>query len=376
MVDRIKEPLFRLRSLLMRFLYKEILQPILFLHDPEVIHDSFTNIGNLLGKNSLTRRLTAGLFTYSNPILEQTILGVKFKNPIGLAAGFDKNARLTDILPSVGFGFTEIGTITGEPCSGNPKPRLWRLKKSKSLVVYYGLKNDGSLAISNRLRKKHFAIPLFTSIGKTNNELTVDTQAGINDYVKAFQKFTDIGHFFDINISCPNTFGGQPFSDFQKLHKLLLQTDKIPTKKPIFIKMPPDLSDFQLDKILTVVDKHKVAGFICTNLTKKRKDSKLQESIPEVGGLSGKAVEDLANYTIEYIYQKTKGKYIIIGCGGVFCAEDAYKKIKLGASLIQLITGMVFEGPQVIGEINQGLVRLLQSDGYSNVSQAVGTALS
>ncbi|MFH0926668.1 MAG: quinone-dependent dihydroorotate dehydrogenase, partial [bacterium] len=162
---------------------------------------------------------------------------------------------------------------------------------------------------------------------------------------------------------CPNAFGGQPFSDPKKLDQLLTYIDQIYTKKPIFIKMPPDLTEKQVDGILEVVKKHKIAGFICSNLTKKDKN----------GGLSGKSVEELANKQIKYIYQKTRSKYIIIGTGGIFSAEDAYRKIKLGASLVQLITGMIYEGPQLIGEINKGLVKLLKKDGYTNISQAVGS---
>ncbi|MDD5147334.1 MAG: quinone-dependent dihydroorotate dehydrogenase [Candidatus Daviesbacteria bacterium] len=347
-----------------RFLYQNLLKPVFFKIDPESIHDFITWVGILLGKSKITKSITAFFLTYSHPSLEQKILGINFNNPVGLAAGFDKNARLTQILPSVGFGFTEIGTITGEACSGNPKPRLWRLKESKSLLVYYGLKNDGCETISSRLEKEKFTIPVITSIGKTNSQDTIEEEAGIRDYLKAYRHFTGIGRIFDINISCPNAFGGSPFSDPEKLHKLLLQIDKIPTDKPIFIKMPPDLTNQELDGILEVVKKHKVAGFICTNLTKQKNHK---------GGLSGKAVEDLSNHQIQEIHQKTRGKYVIIGAGGVFSAEDAYKKIKLGASLVELITGMIFEGPQVISEINQGLVKLLKKDGYKNISEAVGT---
>ena len=306
-------------------------------------------------------------------------MGIKFKNPIGLAAGFDKDAYLPGILPSVGFGFTEVGTITGKPCEGNPKPRLWRLKNSKSLVVYYGLKNDGCEEISKRLKNQKFSIPVITSIGKTNSKETMEEKKGIADYLKAYKAFLDIGQVFDINISCPNAFGGLPFSDPKKLDNLLSQIDKIPSKKPILLKMPPDLKDGELDEILKVVSKHKVSGFICSNLTKDRKKSERKitdKFIPDHGGLSGKLVEDLANEQIAKIYQKTKGKYVIIGLGGVFSAEDAYKKIKLGASLIQLITGMIFEGPQLISEINFGLVRLLKKDGFKNISRAIGTAFS
>lgn len=362
------------RNKITSFFYKNILKPIFFLIDPEIMHDSMTWIGRILGSNFLTQKFTGLLFFYHHPSLEQKILGIKFLNPIGLSAGFDKDARLTNILPSVGFGFAEVGSITGEPCQGNPKPRLWRLPKSKGLVVYYGLKNEGCEKISQRLTGQKFLIPLGISIAKTNSPQTIETATGIADYLKAFKYFTNIGDYFTINISCPNAFGGEPFTNPTKLDLLLHKLDKIPVKKPIFLKMPADLTEKQIDEILKVTSKHRIQGFICTNLTKNRKSRKIKDQeIPEKGGISGKAVEELANHQIQRIYQKTKGKYIIIGCGGVFSAEDAYKKIRLGASLIQLITGMVFEGPQLISEINQGLVRLLKKDGYSNISQAIGT---
>lgn len=354
-----------IRNQILRSIYVGILKPIFFLIDPEFMHDAMIFVGRILGGNELTKKLTSLLFGYKNKALEQKILGVKFANPVGLSAGFDKDAHLINILPSVGFGFSEVGTITGEACKGNPKPRLWRLIKSKGMIVYYGLKNEGAEKISARLRDQKFTIPVFTSIGKTNNRETVDIETGIKDYVKAYKAFTGIGHFFDINISCPNAYGGLPFTNAKRLDLLLTQIDKIATKKPIFIKMSPDLSDKELDNILNVVGKHKVNGFVCTNLTKN-------SGIAKKGGLSGKLVEKLANDLISKVYRKTKGKYIIIGVGGIFSAEDAYRKIKLGASLVELITGMIFEGPQLISEINQGLVKLLQKDGYKNISEAVG----
>ncbi|PIN78944.1 dihydroorotate dehydrogenase (quinone), partial [Candidatus Woesearchaeota archaeon CG10_big_fil_rev_8_21_14_0_10_34_8] len=176
-----------------------------------------------------------------------------------------------------------------------------------------------------------------------------------------------------INISCPNAFGGEDFTDPNSLHKLLLQIDKTKNSKPVFLKISPDLKNKEIDEIIKVADKHKIAGFICTNLTKSRDNKKiLDENVPEKGGISGKVVEDLANEMISYVYKKTQGKYIIIGCGGISSAEDAYKKIKSGASLVQLITGAIFEGPQLMSEINQGLVRLIEEDGYNNISDAIG----
>ena len=187
-----------------RWTYIHVAKPYFLRQDPEAVHDRMIQLGKLLGRSKLTRGLAGGLFAYKNPSLEQTILGIHFANPVGLAAGFDKDAELTDILPAVGFGFEEVGSITGEACKGNPKPRIWRLPKSVGLVVHYGLKNDGSGAIASRLREKTFSIPIGTSIAKTNNATTVDLRAGIADYVKAFKAFTRIGSYFTINISCPD----------------------------------------------------------------------------------------------------------------------------------------------------------------------------
>lgn len=362
-----------LRNKIIGFFYKYLLKPIFFLQDPETVHDRVVRLGKLLGSRPLTRKMTALKLGYKNKALEQTIAGIHFDNPIGLAAGFDKNAELTDIIPSVGFGFIEVGSITGQPCPGNPKPRLWRLPKSEGLVVYYGLKNDGAESISKSLKGKYFSIPVGISIAKTNSKETVELEAGINDYLEAAKRFVDIGDYLTINISCPNAFGGQPFHEADRLARLLSAIDTVQTKKPIFLKISPDLYRQQLDAIISVSEKHRISGFICTNLTKDRNNKQLiDKNIPQDGGISGKIMTGLSNKMISYMYQKTNGRYIIIGCGGVFSAEDAYQKIKAGASLIQLITGMIFEGPQVISQINQGLAQLLKKDGYTNISQAMG----
>ncbi|MDO8490297.1 MAG: quinone-dependent dihydroorotate dehydrogenase [bacterium] len=362
-----------LRVSIIRFLYASILKKILFCFDPEDVHDRMLTMGKILGSNRLTRLVCAFFFAYEHPILQQTIDGVVYKNPIGLAAGFDKNAELVDILSAVGFGFAEGGSITGEPCEGNAKPRLWRLPKSRALVVNYGLKNDGCVSISSRLRGRTFEIPIGISIAKTNCPTTVDVPAGIADYVKAFSTFSDIGAYRTINISCPNAFGGEPFTDPKSLDALLMEIDKLPSSKPTYIKISPDLSLDEINTLLIIIERHHVAGIICGNLTKTRVNPGLiDENIPTKGGISGKPTEDLSNALISHIWKKTKGKLVIIGCGGVFTAEDAYRKIRKGASLIQMITGMIYEGPQVIGGINRGLVELLQRDGFSNISEAVG----
>ncbi|MBI2550949.1 quinone-dependent dihydroorotate dehydrogenase [Candidatus Uhrbacteria bacterium] len=361
-----------------RSLYRHLAKPYFFARDPEMIHDRMTDLGKRLGRYRVTRDLVSSFLSYQHPSLAQTILGIPFKNPIGLAAGFDKNAELTNIIPSVGFGFEEVGSITGEPCDGNAKPRLWRLPASKGLLVHYGLKNDGCETIASRLRGKTFSAPLGTSIAKTNSPCTVDVEAGIADYEKAFRALSSIGDYFTINISCPNAFGGEPFTDPARLDLLLNRLDTIETKKPIFLKLPADLPLETIDQLIAITDKHRVHGLIAANLTKKHDASTINQTEifgKEKGGISGKPVEDLSNALISHLYQTARSRYILIGCGGVFSAQDAYEKIRRGASLIQLITGMIFEGPQLIGEINRGLVGLLRRDGYANISQAIGSKL-
>jgi len=358
-------------------LYKKVLKPLLFKADPEFVHDRFVFFGSLLGRFYITRKVCSLFFEYQNKILEQDILGIHFQNPIGLSAGFDKNAELIDIMPSVGFGFVEVGSITGNVCLGNPKPRLWRLKNSQGLVVHYGLKNDGCEAIAKRLQKKMqkkiFEIPVGVSVAMTNCQENINIESAIRDYVKAFKTLEPFGAYITINISCPNALGGQPFIDPEKFSQLFRALDTIPTQKPIFIKFSPDMSDLELDRLLAVARNHRIHGIICANLTKKRDNPNIFETnVPEKGGMSGKIVQDMSDNMLAYIYKKEGKRFVLVGSGGVFNAEDAYRKIRLGASLIQLITGMIFEGPQLIGQINKGLAELLKRDGFNNVSEAIG----
>lgn len=367
------------RNFIFKLFYGGLLRPILFFTDPEKIHNRFVSLGIALGRTPWGRFLTKSAFSYTHPSLKQTILGLTFPNPVGLAAGFDKNAQLTEIIPSVGFGFEEIGSVTGEPCAGNPGKRLWRLRKDKSLVVYYGLKNDGCLAIVQRLAKKKFFIPLGVNIAKTNNQNTVTEKDGIKDYVKAYAAFAKnkIGAYFTINISCPNAFSGEPFVDPQKLNRLLTVINEAKkyyqSTAPLFLKLPLDLSSEKIDALLAVARAQKIAGFVCANLAKDRAQVSLKEkNIPAQGGLSGRPTKDASTELINYLYKKTGREFVIIGCGGIFSAADAYAKIKSGASLVELITGMIFEGPQLISDINRGLVKLLKKDGYTSISQAIG----
>ena len=338
---------------------------ILFKIPPETIHNRTIKLGKYLGSKKLLKSIINKLFNYKHPSLEQTLLGIKFKNPIGLSAGFDKNAELLNILSDIGFGFAEVGSITYKPCKGNSGIRLKRLPKKESIYVNLGLNNLGSKKISSQLKNKKFSIPYGISIAKTNCKETAQDDIGIQDYISSLKTLSSLSSYITINISCPNAFGGQPFSRPKAFSKLMKEISKLKIKKPIFIKLSPDLTKRNINQILRISKKHNIAGFICSNLTKNKNT--------KTGGFSGKQVEKKANSLLSYIYKKTRSKkYVLIGVGGVSSAEDAYKKIKLGANLIQLITGMIYHGPQLISEINHDLVMLLKKDGYKNISEAVG----
>lgn len=371
--------LYRTRNAFLRFAYHDILKRAFFTMDPEYVHDRMTAAGALLGRHAVGRAFISSLFSFSHPALEQTVAGIRFKNPVGLAAGFDKNAELTQIIPSVGFGFEEIGSVTGEPCAGNSGTRLWRLKESQALVVFYGLKNEGADEIAHKLSRLSFDIPIGISLAKTNSTATVEERAGIDDYVKAYEVFRKkgIGAYFTINISCPNAFGGEPFTDPDKLDRLLsaLRAADPADTTPIFLKLPAELPHETVDRIVAVARAHRITGFICTNLAKHRDNPAIKETdVPEKGGISGRVVQKLSDDLISYLYRMTGREFVIIGCGGIFSAEDAYEKITRGATLLQLITGMIFEGPQLISDINRGLVELLHKDGYGSISEAIGAA--
>jgi dihydroorotate dehydrogenase len=223
------------------------------------------------------------------------------------------------------------------------------------------------------LKNKKFGLPVGINIAKTNCRETVDIKTAISDYFKAYEAFRSTGDYVTINISCPNAYGGEPFTDGAKLDALLEKIMSVPKIKPIFLKISPDLSKRETDEVIAVALRLKIDGFVCTNLTKNRNNKNIVDKfVPEKGGFSGKVLDNLSDDLIRYVYKKTGGRSVIIGSGGVFSAEDAYRKIKAGTSLIELITGMIYEGPQLMSDINLGLVKLLQKDGYENISEAVG----
>jgi dihydroorotate dehydrogenase subfamily 2 len=304
-----------------------------------------------------------------------------FSNPIGLAAGFDYNAQLTGILSSIGFGFETIGTITNMPYEGNPMPRLGRLPKSKSLMVNKGFKNKGAKNIVEKLDSKKFKIPIGISIGRTNSALLQTQEESVTDIVNAFKTFEQANinnAYYELNISCPNLIHGNKsitFYNKENLTYLLDEVSKLKITKPIFAKMPIVLENDKILELLQVITKYNLNGVIFGNLETRRDNKFLDPSevkLFEVGNFSGKPTSQRSNELIELAFKNFGHRLTIIGCGGVFSGEDAYEKIIRGATLIQLVTGMVYEGPRLISNINRYLANRLKQDGYKKISDIVG----
>ena len=362
------------------------IRPLIFLMEPEQAHYSLKRMGVLLGSNPVTKWLTALLMDYNHKSLAITVDGIDYRNPVGLSAGFDKDGELTKIYPSIGFGLAELGSFTGEICPGNPGKRLFRMIKSKAIVVWYGLNNEGAETISKRLAKEDFG-RLRVGINAANSNLTpeFDLEMSINDYLKTMKLFKDIGDYYDVNISCPNTQDGEPFVDKKNLDALLTRINeeiRPISDKPIYVKLAADMT---LDEINTIVDgcvEHGMDGVVCTNLAKPQYNTEHRpEEYPTVdgrlpkgkGAMSGLPLQRISTNVIRHVYRRTRGKLTIIGVGGIFTAKDAYEKITSGASLLHMITTMIFDGPQNINEINRGLVKLLKKDGFETLAEAVGS---
>ncbi len=346
------------------FNYINFIKPIFFLFDAELMHDTHTKLGKTLGSYRILRTLTALVFNFSHHKLSTQFNKINFPNPIGLAGGFDYNADLNNIIPSVGFGFHTIGTVTLHSYQGNQPPRLARFPNSKSLLVNKGLKTIGAKKIIKKLKNQHFSIPTGISIGATNKPYT-STKEQILDIITTFKLFeqTSLNHsYYELNISCPNTFGGEPFTSPTRLQQLLNALDKLNIKKPIYIKMPIDQTEKETLKMLKIINKSSIAGVIFGNLTKDKKNPNVTkkdrvEWQKISGNLSGKPTWHRSNQLIKLTKKYYPNRFTIIGTGGIFTPKDAEYKLKIGADLIQIITGMIFEGPQTIGNINHYLAK-------------------
>ena len=374
-----------IRNFILWALYRTF-RPLIFLMEPEQAHYSMKRIGVFLGSNPITRFITSLFFNYGHKSLNTEVNGIKYRNPVGLSAGFDKDGELTKIYPSLGFGLAELGSFTGEVCPGNAGRRLFRMVKSKAIVVWYGLNNQGAEVISERLKDANFG-KLRVGINAAKSNITPEfvLEESIRDYTKTMTLFKDIGDYFTVNISCPNTQDGEPFVNPDYLNALLTAiNEKIRTitDKPIYVKLAADMTLEEINIIVDACIEYGIDGVVLTNLAKPQYNSEhLPEEYPTVKGLlpkgkgamSGKPLQRISTDVIRHVYRRTRGKLTIIGVGGVFSAKDAYEKITSGASLLHMITTMIFDGPQNISEINRGLVKLLKADGFNSIEEAVGS---
>ena len=343
-------------------MYKLIVRPILFLMDPEKVHHLTFSLIRVLGKLGLTS-LYKSTCVVENQALEREVFGLKFKNPVGLAAGMDKEGQLFNELSDFGFGFIEIGTLTPKPQSGNPKKRIFRLKADQALINRMGFNNKGVFDAVERLKKKHNVI-VGGNIGK--NKVTPNTEA-IKDYLICFDALFPHVDYFVVNVSSPNTPGLRALQDKEPLTALLkdLKNENIKiaakhpgvTEKPILLKIAPDLTDNQLLDIIKIVDHTKIDGVIATNTTIAREGLKSScYLVEEKGGLSGKPLTNRSTEVIRFLAEKSNKAFPIIGVGGIHSAKDAIEKLDAGADLIQLYTGFVYEGPALIKRINKALL--------------------
>ena len=372
-------------------IYQVLVRPVLFnllKADPERLHSSTLSSLSWLEQNRhlssvnwLNQRLEKTL-CLSDKRLEQNLFGLNFSNPIGLAAGFDKDGVAAAIWSSFGFGFAELGTVTYLAQPGNPKPRLFRLPLDRGALNRMGFNNLGAQAMAERLKSKSFgstnrSIPIGINLGKS--KVTPLPEAA-NDYLSSFRLLKDYGNYFVVNVSSPNTPGLRKLQDASFLASILTALQQENSRsKPIFVKIAPDLEWEAITDIISLAQKTELAGIIATNTTISREGLKTQaieitgnSPQQEAGGISGAPVRDRSTEVIRYIYQQTGGEIPIIGVGGVFSAEDAWEKIVAGATLIQVYTGWIYQGPMMVRRILEGLLVKLEQNKLNSISEAVG----
>lgn len=360
--------------------YIHIAKPMLFQLSPDSVHNQMINTGKIVQSTPVVNMLPRLWSHQDEKYLSQTLHGIYFKNPVGLSAGLDKNVEIPGLLHSVGFGFMTGGSVTYRVCEGNPRPWFYRLPNTRSLVVNAGLPNHGATAIAARIANAPVSwwkdFPLVVSIAKTNNKENASDEEAIKDYTSSLALLEKQGivKAYEINISCPNTYGGEPFTTPKRLDQLLSAIDELALTRPVFIKMPINLPWEEFDALLQVIVAHNIQAVTIANLNKDRKSVKLKDELPDSvkGNLSGIPTKELGLELIRKTYQAYGDKLTIIGVGGIFSADDAYEKIRAGASMVELITGMIYTGPQLIGDINHDIVELLKKDGFSTIAEAVG----
>ena len=342
-----------------------ILKPFIFKIDPEMAHD-------LAIKSLKYNFLPEEIFRVENEsILETKIFDTKIKNPIGLAAGFDKSAEVYNSLFKFGFGFIEVGTVTPKKQYGNPKPRVFRLEDDRALINRLGFNNDGLEKVSKRLKKNSPTNYLGINVGPNR-----DSKNKIEDYLKCIKEIYNFANYITINISSPNTPGLRDFHDKNTLKQLLKNitefTKKNKIQKPLVLKISPDIASNEVGNIIELVKEFNVSGVIISNTTDKNRENLTGKFKNEFGGLSGEPLAEISNNLIKKFYSEVKGEILIIGVGGVNSGLTAYEKIKSGASLLQLYTGMVYEGPGIVKKIKSELIDILEKEKIKNVSEIVG----
>ncbi len=342
----------------------QLIKPLLFQFDPENVHYFVTRNLQRFNRFPGGSMLSRTLWDFRDARLEKEVFGLKFKNPVGLAAGFDKNAEVISEMADLGFGFIEVGTVTPLPQPGNIKPRMFRLPADQALINRMGFNNKGMDVVAENIaayRKNARAwqkgLIIGGNIGK--NKVTPNEEA-VNDYIKCFDRLFDVVDYFVVNVSSPNTPGLRALQEKEPLMHILntLQQRNLKNEisRPILLKIAPDLTHEQLDDIVEIVLETKIAGLIATNTTIVREGLRSAKYTDETGGLSGKPLTQSSTAVISYISQRSKGAFPIIGVGGIHSAEDALDKINAGASLVQLYTGFIYEGPGLIGRINKKIL--------------------
>jgi len=332
-----------------------LIRRILFLFDAELIHEFSVKSIKLISLLPFSKQILRHFFLVNTKALERNLFGLKFKNPVGLAAGFDKNAECYNEISNFGFGFIEIGTVTPLPQPGNPKKRIFRLVEDKSLINRLGFNNKGLDEITKNLRKKRDII-IGANIGKN---FFTENKDGHMDYLKCLQGLHDLVDYFAINISSPNTKNLRQFHDKDLLKPLLESlinyNNNQSSRKPMLLKISPDLDTKQLDDIISLVSELKINGIIATNTTISRDNLKSKHQ-NEIGGLSGELLKEKSNYIIKYLRKKLDNNFPIIGVGGIMTKDDAIEKLNSGADLIQLYTGFIYKGPGLIRDINKAII--------------------
>lgn len=350
--------------------YRSLVRKILFSLPPETAHELALHSLSLL-RPKFINDLVARRYHSS---LEIKRFGLTFQNPVGLAAGFDKNGVALEPLAALGFGFIEAGTVTYHPQPGNPRPRLFRLSEDQALINRAGFNNEGAAAFAMRVELHRPRCVLGVSIGKSK---ITPLDKAIDDYLASFELVHKIADYIAVNVSSPNTPHLRELQQSEQLASLLaaLQSQNADLKKPILVKLSPDLTKADIESIVEVVDRLHIDGIIATNTTVSRDNLRTHPKRVAAcgeGGLSGKPLKHRSTEMIADLYRLTRGRIPLIGVGGIFTAEDAWEKICAGASLVQLYTGLIYQGPGIAHEINEGLARILAREGFANLDEAVG----